>query len=267
MKTLALLLACGSAAILAAAAEGGSKLTPEELKARKEKVLAIQMRKNGGVVRKAGSLQGRVAIVNAQSKVEDAVLEGALEQLRKVLRMDIALVKGDPVTLATAQGEFKKTRANLALFVVDSEAVPGTILVMPENGWGILNVAPLAAGPGKERLAARAEKELVRAFAFVAGAACSQYQHSLMGPVTRPEDLDAIESARLPPDMQPRIFGYAKGFGVTPYVQTTYLNACREGWAPAPTNEFQKAIWEKVRADKERGPTNPITIPPPGQKK
>ena len=55
MKTLALLFACGGAAILAAAAEGGSKATPEELKARKEKVLAIQMRRNGGVVRKEGS--------------------------------------------------------------------------------------------------------------------------------------------------------------------------------------------------------------------
>ena len=266
MKKLALLFACGGAAILAAAAEGGSKLTAEELKARKEKVLAIQMRRNGGVVRKEGSLQGRIAIVNAQSKVEAAAFEDTLGRLRKELRMDIALVKGDPVTLATAQDAFKKTQANLALFIVDSDAIPGTILVMPENGWGILNVAPLAAGAEGEKLASRVMKDTVRAFALVAGAANSQYSQSLMGPVTKPEDLDAIESTRLPPDLQSRIFSYAKGFGVTPYIQTTYLNACREGWAPAPTNEFQKAIWEKIKADKERGPTNPITIPPPGRK-
>jgi hypothetical protein len=29
---------------------------------------------------------------------------------------------------------------------------------------------------------------------------------------------------------------------------------------------MQKAIWEQVKADKERGPTNPIKIPMPKKK-
>ena len=260
-------IAFGCLAALAAMAEGASKLTPEERQARKEKVSAIQMRRNGGTVRKAGSMKGRIAIVDAQGKVEAAELEKALEPLRKTLRMDIALVKGDAVTLATAPAEFRKAKANMALFIVDDGSVPGTILVMPENAWGILNIAPLAAGADREKLRSRVLKETVRAFAYVAGAANSQFSGSIMGPVAGLGDLDAIDSFRLPPDMQARIFGYAERFGVKPYIQTTYLNACREGWAPAPTNEFQKAIWEKIKADKERGPTNPITIPPPNAKK
>jgi hypothetical protein len=36
---------------------------------------------------------------------------------------------------------------------------------------------------------------------------------------------------------------------------------------PAHTNEYQKAIWEQVKADKERGPTNPLKIPPPPKRK
>ena len=32
-------------------------------------------------------------------------------------------------------------------------------------------------------------------------------------------------------------------------------------YIPAPTNEYQKAICEQVKADKERGPTNPINFP------
>ena len=36
----------------------------------------------------------------------------------------------------------------------------------------------------------------------------------------------------------------------------TYKEACEEGWAPAPTNEIQKAIWDKVRAT----PKNPMKI-------
>ena len=33
--------------------------------------------------------------------------------------------------------------------------------------------------------------------------------------------------------------------------RASYKVACEEGWAPAPTNDFQKAIWEKVKAEKE----------------
>ena len=46
-----------------------------------------------------------------------------------------------------------------------------------------------------------------------------------------------------------------------------YRVAVQEGWAQPPTNDYQKAVWEQVKADKERGPTNPITIPPPNAKK
>jgi hypothetical protein len=59
---------------------------------------------------------------------------------------------------------------------------------------------------------------------------------------------------------------YLKSLGVTPAEMTTYRKACREGWAPAPTNDIQKAIWEQVKADKERGPTNPLKISMPKRK-
>ena len=44
--------------------------------------------------------------------------------------------------------------------------------------------------------------------------------------------------------------------GVTPWKVTTYKRACEEGWAPAPTNEYQQAIWDKVHAV----PTEPLKI-------
>ena len=55
--------------------------------------------------------------------------------------------------------------------------------------------------------------------------------------------------------------------GVRSVRLASYRQACREGWAPAPTNDVQRAIFEQVKADKERGPTNPITIPPPNAAK
>lgn len=53
---------------------------------------------------------------------------------------------------------------------------------------------------------------------------------------------------------------------ITPAEIQTYRNACRQGWAPAPTNDYQKAIYERMQADKERGPSKPLTITPPAKK-
>ena len=73
----------------------------------------------------------------------------------------------------------------------------------------------------------------------------------------------ALPGDGISPGLDDRIIKHLKGIGVKPARRTTYKRACQEGWAPAPTNAYQKAIWEQVKADKERGPTNPITIPPP----
>ena len=62
--------------------------------------------------------------------------------------------------------------------------------------------------------------------------------------------------AGVPPDVFPRMLHYIGALGIRPVVQATYKKACQEGWAPAPTNDVQKAIWEKVHAI----PDKPITI-------
>ena len=51
--------------------------------------------------------------------------------------------------------------------------------------------------------------------------------------------------------------------GIGRYRVVTYKKACIEGWAPAPTNDAQRVFYEQAKADKERGPTNPIEIPMP----
>ena len=39
----------------------------------------------------------------------------------------------------------------------------------------------------------------------------------------------------------------AEKLGIKPARMTTYRKAVEEGWAPAPTNDFQKAIWEEAK--------------------
>ena len=57
-------------------------------------------------------------------------------------------------------------------------------------------------------------------------------------------------------DVVQRFWDYMKPLGVLPAQRATYMKACQEGWAPPPTNDVQKAVWEKVHAI----PDKPITI-------
>lgn len=47
------------------------------------------------------------------------------------------------------------------------------------------------------------------------------------------------------------IMGVAKNAGMQSPRKVPYKLAVKEGWAPAPTNDIQKAIWEKAKAEKE----------------
>lgn len=58
----------------------------------------------------------------------------------------------------------------------------------------------------------------------------------------------------------------AESLGIPHANRVFYKKALEEGWAPPPQDEFQRAVWERFKADKERGPAKPLTIPPPAKK-
>ena len=68
--------------------------------------------------------------------------------------------------------------------------------------------------------------------------------------------LDKNPDIQLPVDVLSRFRTYMEPLGVKPSILVPYRRACEEGWAPAPTNEYQKAIWDKVHA----APKNPMKI-------
>lgn len=69
-------------------------------------------------------------------------------------------------------------------------------------------------------------------------------------------DLDAKKSVRPAPDGINAMMNNAAGYGMTPLTIASYRTACRYGWAPAPTNDVQKAIWNEIH----QIPDKPITI-------
>ncbi|MCL2104224.1 MAG: hypothetical protein FWH21_04115, partial [Kiritimatiellaeota bacterium] len=65
-----------------------------------------------------------------------------------------------------------------------------------------------------------------------------------------PEDLDALKPQTISPEPMNKIMAQAAKLGISPGRMTSYRRAVEEGWAPAPTNDFQKAIWEEVRGQR-----------------
>ena len=106
----------------------------------------------------------------------------------------------------------------------------------------------------------RYRKELIRAVCYAAGTPVTQFKGNIFT-IAKARDLDHCPEM-IPIDTMQRTAFRLKDLGVMPSYKTTYRKACVDGWAPAPTNEYQKAIWDKVHAM----PTAPIKIKPETKK-
>lgn len=232
------------------------RLTPEQ-----------QMEKFGGFVHKAYC--GRVcSVMNAQTRVADTPFDWTIQQISQVLSIPMFLGKTEVQNndnfspIRTAYAEVKNTGAVIS--VIDLPGWP-SLLVAPEDGWVQVNVAALAKDdPAPELLEKRMKQELWRAFVLLFGGGNSAMLHGdLMRPINSLKDLD--EKANLAPGPEPFnvVLDGARARGITPIHRTTYRQACIEGWAPTPTNDFQRVIYERIKSEKERGPSKPLTIAPP----
>lgn len=216
----------------------------------------------GGKIEKPGSLKGLIAVVDTGSGLSEAHLERSLATFRMQSEYNFRVLKssaGDPASVKERVG------ANIAVVVVaDGKAPP--LLVAPEEGWAQVNVAKLRKGIpegklGDELYATRCRKEIVRAVSIVCGGFGTPYKGGVLCAATV-EELDTSRE-EVPLDVIQLYRPYLKSFGVTPREVAYYRTAVTQGWAPAPTNDAQKAIWDKIHAM----PTEPIRIKPESQRK
>jgi hypothetical protein len=136
--------------------------------------------------------------------------------------------------------------------VTDGAEAEPVLTAFPEDGIVVLNVTPLKKDASSAVFTDRLEKELWRSIAFAAGGVESMSLHCSLKYIKVPADLDALDCKMLSPEITSHITHNAFKFGFGRNVTTTYRNACREGWAPPPTNDYQKAIWDRVMAEKAR---------------
>ena len=221
------------------------------------------LERTGGYVVKQGA-HGKVVFVNGQDKVPVDVIEKQTKLLSELLSVVIEIAPGKP-TFAFGDVPVKREelKAPALIFFVDDPALAETMLVAPESGWALVNFAALANdGAAQATLNKRAVRETWRSFAMLLGAADSNEPKCIMRPVNKLRDLDAMYAESFCPEPLDKIVSHLKAMGIDASQRVTYRQACEEGWAPAPTNEFQKAIWERIKAEHAETPANPLLIKP-----
>ena len=208
----------------------------------------VRYQYSGGTVRREGTAKGYFVLINSQSVVPDCEMVKAVETIDRQALVQVKTVAIPGVTTVNAKSAIDKASAQIGVIVVDNPGLPA-LLGAPEEGWGMVNVAKLGGvDVDASTLAARTRREILRAFALAAGALYAVPGDFVLQPVSKPTELDRLHR---------ECFGVAilhvlprtlPIFGVSQAQQASYRNACQQGWAPAPTNDVQRAIWDKVHA-------------------
>lgn len=204
------------------------------------RIEAIMKKTGGFLVRKS---DGVLSFINAQTKISHEEIQKRVDKIQFVLKYPCELKKG-----SWKFGDAKPEGSKIAIFIVDDASLPMS-LVAVESGWGIINTSTLANDT-------QFSKQLTRVFCLTAGGANSPVKTSPMQTVVKSSDLNQLLTDGFTFDMASSINENLQALGMYPMRKVTYVKACQEGWAPAPTNEYQKAIWDKVHAT----PKNPMKI-------
>ena len=80
--------------------------------------------------------------------------------------------------------------------------------------------------------------------------------NDIMQPSYTLKELDGNIQAYIQPMNMAKMQRFLKRFGVKKEAKIPYRVAAQQGWAPAPTNDIQKAVWDEVHAI----PKKPVKI-------
>ena len=248
-KTTLLGIAVAAAGYLFA--EVKTELTPEQRAERRDALIA----RVGGLVSRPGTPSGRIAFVNTQKRIPIDEFKSAFTKNSTKVRGVDYWTDAESVTVTNANELRKTNKAELAVFIVDVEGLPMSLVAL-EEGWAIMNIRALGdSKTSADLLRHRAKNEFARVFGILCGGASSQFKSQIMNTVNNPTDLNGCTD-ELPVDVTAKMLPYLEARGVKSEQLIPYRRAVQEGWAKPPTNDVQKTIWEQVHAI----PDNPITI-------
>lgn len=196
---------------------------------------------DGGMVKIGG--EGNVALV-ASSRIPDDTIDTIARRLGGMLMVKVVHRQG-AWSLEEAEFACEKYESKAVIFIVSDEAYPMSLVAL-ESRWAIVNAVRLQSSDAG-LFARRLQKEVFRVASALLGGSSSKYKVSVMRGVFSVEDLDKRAGDVITFDLLMNIFNYMPQMGLKQYEVMSYRDACEEGLAPVPTNDVQRAIWEKTR--------------------
>ena len=200
--------------------------------------------KAGGLVRIKG--KGNLTVIDCRPSDAKAELKDAIEALQSEVYIDVAQTREAAFSLSSASQAVKASGASVAVFIVDDASLPMT-LTASEEKWSLVNVAKIRSdSPSSEKFKKRLSTLFMRQCARVLGSdvintpECCTYQ------VFDLKDLDTINTFALPWGASISLKMSVTRLGIEPVEEATYEDACEMGVAAQPTNEIQRAIWQKI---------------------
>ena len=226
------------------------ELTPEEIAQNHAKAAAFRK----AIADKGGWVS--VPMAGPAIKLIDATSKGwAMEGLEAVkVNLDrFGLCPSEAVRKslagdALAEGRAAAKDACGVIMLVDGAEDAPLMTAYPEEHLALVNMTALSKNASSGVRQDRVEKLTWRAIGHLVGCGAPDGYTCVMKPLRNMAELDAMPNKFIHPASFFKARPYFDMCGVTPARKGTYESACQQGWAPAPTNDIQKAIWDKVHA-------------------
>ena len=204
-------------------------------------------------------------IVDAR-KAPDAAVPGRVRSvingMFKIAATNMVVALGEKECSGTRGSELRKAgRHLLAIVISNCGSDKPALVVFPEERVAVVNEDAAVKFAHGEEANIRLVKECWRGIGFITGAGYSQTDAGVMQPVGSPLELDTVEWQVIHPLALQQMNKFFKKYGAKRGHRTTYLRACEEGWAPAPTNDYQRAIWDAARAAATNAPAEKVSAP------
>lgn len=210
--------------------------------------------RSGGLAKLSG--KGYVAVIDCRKEGSTNDFLKGVQYVSSLFGIKISNFNGQPFSLMNTSSQLEKSKGNVAVFIADDISLP-IALSAPEEKWAMVNAARINVdNPPLLVFQKRLSLLFIRQCCRVLGGDETPGKDTCFHSVFSIKDLDAITSYDITMGPEMAIPEAMKLRGIEKIEYGTYEEACMMGIAPAPTNDVQKAIWDKVHSI----PKNPMKI-------